>query len=120
MSERLTLPWADGEYTFVLNIGELIELQDKCKAGPFEVLARLLSSTCRVEDIREPIRLGLIGGGVEPGTALSLVRRYCDPYLGVSMVLAQAILSAALWTPVSEGEMLAGEPPAVTETAGSR
>ena len=49
---------------FRLRIGELRELEDKRNAGSFELYRRLGDGTCRFDDIRETLRLGLIGGGV--------------------------------------------------------
>lgn len=91
------LDWADGAYTFRLAWGELEELQEKCDAGPFVVLQRLSSGHWRVGDISHTIRLGLVGGGLEPAKALSLVRRYVEtrPPLE-SVMLARGILGVAL------------------------
>lgn len=75
----VSLAWADGDYRFRLPIGQLRELQDKCGAGPQEIYSRLMDGTWRVDDLRETIRLGLIGGGVDPVRALALVRNYVDP-----------------------------------------
>lgn len=77
-SGKITLNWGDGEHIFRLRIGELIELQEKCDAGPAFILERLATSRWKVQDIRETIRLGLVGGGLEPIKALTLVKRYVD------------------------------------------
>lgn len=93
----ITLPFADGDYPFRLGWGQLILLQEAVDAGPFAVLGRLEDRSCRVQDIAHVIRLGLIGGGMEPKKALELVRAYVEdrPPLE-SVVHAQAILSAAV------------------------
>ncbi len=97
VSARITLPWADGSHSFRLAIGHLRELQDKCNAGPAEVLARLTSGSWRVDDIRETLRLGLIGGGATPMDALVLVARYVDDRpLMENVFPAQAVLLAAV------------------------
>jgi hypothetical protein len=77
-SAQIVLPWADGEYTFRLGLGEFRELQEKCKAGPPAIHRRLLTGEWFIDDIRETVRLGLIGGGLEPARALSKVQRYVD------------------------------------------
>ena len=93
----ITMPWADGTYRFHLDIPRLAELQEKCQAGPPEVLGRLSSGRARLEDWRETIRLGLIGGGAPPAEALRLVERYVDTRpqmeaLGVALVVLGAAL----------------------------
>ncbi len=92
-----TFSWADGEYTFRLKLGQVRELQEKCDAGPRELAIRLASGKERVDDVRETIRLGLIGGGLTPEQALKLVKRYVDERPFVESIMpAQAILSAWL------------------------
>lgn len=97
-SADVTLAWADGEYKFRLAIGQLRELQEKCDAGPQTILTRLAAGSWRVDDIRETIRLGLIGGGLKPSEALTLVQRYVDDRpLGESVQTAQAIVLVAVF-----------------------
>jgi hypothetical protein len=95
----VTLAWADGDYTFnVQKIGQALELQEKCGAGVGTIMTRLLNGAFFVNDFRETIRLGLIGGGdVNPPAALSLVKRYVDerPWKE-SVLVATAIISAAI------------------------
>ncbi|TPN43206.1 gene transfer agent family protein [Mesorhizobium sp. B1-1-7] len=92
-----TQAFADGDYRFRLAWGELEELQEACDAGPYVVLDRLVTGRWRVGDIANVIRLGLIGGGLEPIKALKLVRSYVQsrPPLE-SLVLAQLVLGAAV------------------------
>jgi len=93
----IELDWADGTYTFRLAWGELIKLQEACDCGPFIILSRLMGDAWRVEDISNVIRLGLIGGGMEPVAALKLVRSYVESRPPMENILAaQAILSAAI------------------------
>ncbi|MCF6112001.1 gene transfer agent family protein [Mesorhizobium muleiense] len=77
--------------------GELEKLQEACDAGPYVVLDRLVSGRWRMADISNVIRLGLIGGGMEPVKALKLVRSYVEtrPPLE-SLVLAQVVLGAGV------------------------
>lgn len=77
-SADIDLKWADGDHRFRLAIGELRELQEKCDAGPPLILERLSTNRWRVEDVRETLRLGLIGGGATPAAALALIERYVD------------------------------------------
>ncbi|MDO1560422.1 gene transfer agent family protein [Brevundimonas sp. 2R-24] len=100
--------FGDGEHIFRLRIGELEELQEKCDAGPEFILQRIYSGAWLVADIRETIRLGLIGGGMPPTQALALRNRYCgEGALFTHKALASAILAAALMG--SEGDE--DEPP---------
>lgn len=94
---RVTLTWGDGEHVFRLAIGHLRELQDKTGTGPFAILKRLLDGSWRVDDAREIIRLGLIGGGMTPIDALLLVKRYVDERpIMESIAPAQIVLGRAL------------------------
>ncbi|MFZ5674281.1 MAG: gene transfer agent family protein [Pseudomonadota bacterium] len=94
----ISLKWADGTYRFRLSIGQIRELQEKVDAGPAWVLDRIRTGGWRVDDLRETIRLGLIGGGAKPGDALKLVERYVDTQpLADSVAPAMVILSAALF-----------------------
>lgn len=96
----LTMDWGDGEHRFRLAIGQLRELQDKCGAGPAEILRRITDGTWRIDDLRETLRLGLIGGGMQPVKALVLVQRYVDVRpLMESVPPAQSVLLAALVGP---------------------
>jgi hypothetical protein len=93
----ITLTWADGDYIFRLKLGQLRELQEKCDAGPAEIYRRCVTHTWRIDDIRETIRLGLIGGGTTPEAALKLVKTYVDDRpLMESVLPAQSIIGAVL------------------------
>ncbi len=98
----LTLDFGDGEHRFRLGYRELIELQEKCDAGPTWILQRLAAPSAenrgwRMEDLSNVIRLGLIGGGMAPAEAIKLTRTYVEGRPAMESVFpAQAILSAAL------------------------
>ncbi len=101
-----------------------MELQEKTDAGPLAVLLRLHGHDWRVQDVRETIRLGLIGGGKTPPQALALVARYVDrrPLLE-SVPVAQDILAAGLAQPddLPPGNLVAegtgGSPPPPSTSA---
>lgn len=100
MSNRdasISLDFGDGTYTFRLGWGELSKLQEACDAGPYVILQRIASGAWQINDIREVIRYGLIGGGLEPQKALKLVKEYVEsrPPLE-SIPFAHGILSAGL------------------------
>lgn len=91
-----TFGWADGTYKFRLGLGQVRELQEKTDCGPYELLRRVDAGTWRVDDLRETIRLGLMGGGTKPDQARKLVERYCGPPYGADVPPARAILFAAV------------------------
>lgn len=114
-----TFEWADGEHTFRLAIGQLRELQDKTGTGPFALLRRLMDGTWKVDDLREIIRLGLIGGGMKPLEALGLVKNYVEGRpLMESLVPAKAIMTAALFGD-PEDDVGKDKPGETETTAGS-
>lgn len=93
----ITFPFGDDTYTFRLGLKQQQELQEKCDAGPEFIRARLATGFPNVDDIRETIRLGLVGGGMPAAKALKLVERYVDDMpRKPNHIHAQAILDAAL------------------------
>ena len=74
----ITRFFGDDEHEFRLAWKQLIELQEKRNCGPAIIMQHLLSGEWMVEDIREVIRVGLIGGGMTPGNALNMVRTYVE------------------------------------------
>jgi len=94
---EIELDFGDGTYPFRLGWGELQKLQEACDAGPFVILERICDKSFKIGDIRETLRLGLIGGGMEPVRALKLVREYVEerPLLE-NLMRAQAVLGMAL------------------------
>ncbi len=118
----VTFLWGDDDYRFRLGIGELRQLQEKCGAGPYEILVRIAGAVWRVDDLRETIRLGLIGGGMDATKATQAIKRNFDQGGGLLQHVAPAkvILSAALIGPPDE-EVGKDEAPetATTETVES-
>jgi hypothetical protein len=109
-SATIILTWADGDYTFRLAWGELAKLQEATDAGPFVVLNRLQDGTWRIEDISSVIRLGLIGGGLEPIQALKLTRSYVESRPPLENVLvAVAVLQTALMGAPDEDDLKKNE-----------
>src|SRR5262245_15845106 len=93
----VTQEWADGTYSFRLGCPELDTLQDITGVGPAELFRRLHVHEWRRKDIRETIRLGLVGAGTEAVQALKLVKQYVDdkPLLA-NRILALTIVEAVL------------------------
>ncbi|MBI1405709.1 MAG: gene transfer agent family protein [Caulobacter sp.] len=112
--------FGDGRHPFRLRIGELEELQEKCDAGPEEIYWRLQTGAWRVADIRETLRLGLIGGGLTPTPALVLVNRYAgEGWLAEWKALAANIIAAALFGAPDEDKPAPAPGEAEGETATS-
>jgi len=95
-----TIIWAGGEHQFCLSkVGSILDLEAKCGAGIAVVMTRLGSGAWGLNDVRETIRLGLIGGGLAPDAAMQLVRNHVDPpdnALAPSVLIAYAILEAVM------------------------
>jgi len=95
---EVELTWADGTHKFnIAKVAQILELEDKCGCGIAEVFSRIRDGKWRLNDIRETIRLGLIGAGQEPLKALVLVQRYVDERpLTESVYIALVVIMAAL------------------------
>ncbi|MFN3746704.1 MAG: gene transfer agent family protein [Hyphomicrobiaceae bacterium] len=74
----VTLDWADGTYAFRLSLAGIEELEEKLDLSVFTLAHQLRLREARLKGIVETLRIGLIGGGMEPVRALTLVRRYVD------------------------------------------
>jgi hypothetical protein len=76
---EIELTWGDGQHKFnVAKIKSALELEEKCDAGVAQIFQRIRSDSWKINDVRETLRIGLIGGGMTPDKALSLINRYCD------------------------------------------
>jgi hypothetical protein len=75
---EITLPWADGDYAFRLGFRQIGEFEEKFDGSFLAYCQRLAGGDAKFNEIREIIRLGLIGGGMEPAKALSLVKGYVE------------------------------------------
>jgi hypothetical protein len=117
---RVDLDWADSTYSFRLGWGEIEKLQEACDAGPFVVLDRLQNGQSRIGDISHTIRLGLVGGGMEPAAALKKVREYVEKRPPAeNLIYARAILAAGCYGAPEEelGNVVAADPEIVSTTS---
>lgn len=117
------LDFGDGTFTFRLGLDEIEELERKRDLGIFEIARRLApeARTCRLTDISEVLRVGLIGGGMKPVDALVQVRKYVDERpLDENRDTAYAIVLAGLMRlHSSETEQPPGEAGAPEPSSGS-
>jgi len=107
-TSRVTLTFGDGTYTFCLRIREILELERLTESSIGEIATRLMTGVPRMRDIYDSVRLGLIGGGLPPTSALLLVENYiagvplADPRDSSSpMATAQAVVMA-VWVGMEE------------------
>jgi len=79
-------------------IGLLLDLEAKCSAPLGVIFKRLAAKEFGANDVRETIRLGLIGGGMSP-KAMTAVRHHVDMNehgLLPSVLVAYAVLEAVM------------------------
>lgn len=88
-------PLGGREQRFELRLGEIRELERACASGIAAVYMRVATLQFKIDDVRETIRLGLIGGGASFPEAEAIVRFSVDgrPVNG-SVQLAADILRA--------------------------
>ena len=117
-SGEITRPWGDRDRTFRLTVPEWEKVQEKCDAGPAEILSRLAPvfqataagltldeviahgfvGTWRVHDVREPLYRALMRGEkLDPTAAGKVIRELVDerPLLE-SVCLAYEVVLASI------------------------
>jgi len=125
LKAEVTAPFGDGEHTFRLTVPCLIELEQKCDAPFTVILHRLSSGTYKIEDVRQTVRLALIGGGMKPTEAQILVRRYVDetPPIEEGLKVARLALMGVLFgfeaAPLETGTAAEGKVQAAPEASPS-
>lgn len=129
-SGDIRLAFAGEERLFRLAISQWEKVQEKCDAGPAEILARLappfhakrhglpveeiigrgLLGTWRIHDVREVILQGLLGGGMAGPEALKLVKAWVDdrPLIESATVAYEIVLAGYIG---AEDEQAVGESP---------
>lgn len=98
---EVVLEWADGEFPFALKGAQIEELQRVCGDVGFGVIyQRIMLGAWSIGDIQNTIRLGLIGGGMDPVEAQRKTKAYATPPLVAGPnnpeKLARAIVQAAM------------------------
>lgn len=96
----VALAWSNGENEFCLaKIGLMLALEEKAGAPIAQVFVRLLHDKWGIQDIRETIRLGLMGGGMSANDALKVVKTHVDENpngLAPSVLVAIEVLKAVM------------------------
>lgn len=145
-SGDITLDFGGEERTFRLGYGQWRKIQEKCDAGPPEILARLsqpffasnqglkwdaiigagLLGTWRVDDIREVVLQGLLGANMPGPEALKLVRDWVEerpPIEGLSIayrIVFSWMNGAGDEDPVGKSQAApAASDPSIAEKSGS-
>jgi hypothetical protein len=116
----IVIEWGGDEYKFRLAIGEmrdLFEFINKPRVaigapmiGPMTLLQTLEKGDGWPNEIREIIRLGLIGGGMKTDRALVLIKTLVEPpgHLLSAHVVAYKVLMSAI-SPVEDEENPVGK-----------
>lgn len=94
-----TIVWPGGEHSFRLGIGELRAIEQRCDAGVVVVLMRLLGQTWKIDDVLSPLRLGLIGGGMDERAAQKVIDdalSVVSPY-GLAVTAADVLRRFIMW-----------------------
>ena len=75
----ISQPFGDGEYDFALTWDGAIEWEEKTSRSLFGTFNHMVANQSgHASDVREIIRIALIGGGLAPTESLKLVRRYVE------------------------------------------
>lgn len=123
-SADIELEWGDGRYNFRLDIAHVEKLEEELKVGSIVVLNRLLTFSCFIPDIRETIRLGLIGGGMDPIKARKFVDEHFVAgkileHVGVASIVLGTAINGASDEPVGNAVAAEEAETTVSQTAGS-
>lgn len=89
--------FGDDDHTFRLGLGELAEIEERFDCSILVLATKLSTGTAKSTEIFEIIRVGLVGGGMNPVSASRLVQRYGDARpLEESRLVALSVAMAAL------------------------
>jgi hypothetical protein len=106
-----TIVWPGGEHSFRLGIGELRAIEQRSDAGCAVILMRLIGQQWKIDDVIGPIRLGLVGGGMEERLAQKAVEsalEVASPY-ALAVTAAEVLRRFVMWeTDDQPGESVAG------------
>ena len=111
----ITLVWGDGENKFKYAIGQFRELQEKVNQrrlhmgwpliGPMELINLLRDKAAWPDDIRDVLRIGLVGGGMTIAEAHRKLVLYFDGSPPLNHMLPAYLVLAAGFIGVPEDEL---------------
>lgn len=111
----ITLVWGDGENKFRYAIGQFRELQEKVNArrqtiaaplvGPMALINLLRMKDAWPDDVRDILRIGLVGGGLTPQEAHRKLVLYFDPTPPAEHMLTAYYVLVAGFIGVPEDEL---------------
>lgn len=112
-SSLIQFEWAGAERSFQLKLKQLNLLQERNgMRGPRRVLTDLETGNWIWQDIVEPLRLGLYGGGMKLEDADKLIRNNIDGQaLEEHLFYAIAVLQAVVVGPPLREEKAGDDPP---------
>lgn len=107
---KINQPFADGHYDFQFGWPEALEWEEKFARSLFVAFNNMhRNGVYLLADVKEIIRLALVGGGTAPVAALRLVERYVEKRpLSENMSLTLMILEASFFgadTPAPDAEI---------------
>lgn len=115
--------FGDDVYPFRLALREIGDLEAKTGIGIYELSRRFAEVRVTSGQVRETIRLGLIGAGMKPSAAHLLLERHFHPPLLDPYRIALEIVEAAVMPPPGEesgpGKAPAEDDPASTSPAST-
>ena len=86
----------DAEYDLLLSPAVIVELERLTGRGIGGIFRRLAASEFSFAEVIDTIRLGLVGGGMDPRRAAELVETYVKPRpLAETFPMALAVMEAA-------------------------
>lgn len=100
---------------FRLGIDELLAVEDACKSAVADIRSRLALKRWWISDVREPLRLGLLGGGMEP----EKVRKLIDEHVAPGRIERHAMTALIVVNAALLGEDLEDEADPKAEDAGA-
>ena len=135
---EITLPFGAEERLFRLGIGQIRAIEERCNAGIPELLMRLeplmrgvkaqltfsqlqqaqMLGTWRIDDVREVLLQGLIGGGMPSTEAGILIRAVFDEKISLGFAPTAYLVMEAAWH--GPPDDLPGEPPAAPKKPARR
>lgn len=118
MTQPLVIQWPGGEHAFRIGIGQCRVIQQKTECGPEHLLNKIKAGVWTVDELREILRNGLIGGGMAPVEALKIIDKTFDEAPGIKFKApAMEVLSAYLFGPPDD---TVGEPLPVIPTPANK